>query len=71
MQKEEIIEEIKQLISSGEEESIDINPTYLDYFSEDELNDIKNKLLIKKEQYHEHTKEFVDELYEKTKKVGI
>jgi hypothetical protein len=70
MEKKEIIEEIKALIGS-EEESVDINPKYLDYFSYEELEDIKNKLLFKKQHYHQHTKEFVDELYEKTKKVGI
>ena len=38
--KEELIKEIKELLKTGENEKIDINPNYLNYFDEDELKDI-------------------------------
>jgi hypothetical protein len=65
--KEKIIEEIKALISVGDEK-IDINPNYLDFFDEDELNSIKNQLLEKKSKYEDRTSSYLDEIYEKTKK---
>lgn len=70
-EKEILIEEIKNLISSVKNDVIEINPNYLEYFSLEELEEIKNNLSYKKENFHEQTKEFVDELYEKTKKVEI
>lgn len=70
-EKKEIIEEIKRLISSTKDEVTEINPNYLEYFSIEELFQMKEQLMYKKEHYHEQTKQFVDELYEKTKKVEI
>ncbi len=70
-EKEIIINEIKELITSAKGDVVEINPNYLDYFSFEELQEIKDNLLVKKTNYQEHSKEFVDELYEKTKKVGI
>lgn len=69
--KEELIEDIKVLITSKNDDEVTINPNYLEYFSLEELIEIKDKLKEKKENYCDTTKEFVDELYEKTKKVGI
>ena len=43
--KQELIEEIKELIKINPEDSIEINPKYLEYFDEEELLDIKLKLL--------------------------
>lgn len=62
--KEEIIKIIKELISI-DGESIEINPNYLEYFEIEELFNIKEELLSKKENRDKTTKEYVDELYEK------
>ena len=70
-EKKELIEEIKKLISSTKNDVVEINPNYLEYFSVEELIEMKENLLYKKENFYETTKEFVDELYEKTKKVEI
>lgn len=69
--KEELIVEIKALISSKKDDIVEINPNYLEYFSKEELEEVKGNLLYKKKHYKKQTKEFVDELYEKTKKVEI
>ncbi|MGM0519013.1 MAG: hypothetical protein ACQERD_05170 [Campylobacterota bacterium] len=66
--KEELIEEIKELIKISKEEKIEINPNYLDYFETDELEDIKKQLLNKKKSINKSNVDFLDELYEKTKK---
>lgn len=46
--KEELIKEIKELLKTDENENIDINPNYLNYFDEDELKDIVFRLIEKK-----------------------
>jgi hypothetical protein len=65
-EKEYIIDEIKSLISSTGEK-IDINPKFLDYFDLEELYDIKENLLRKKENFRENNKDFLEQIYEKTK----
>ncbi|XOB60882.1 hypothetical protein ACMC56_09700 [Campylobacterota bacterium DY0563] len=67
MEKKEIIEEIKSLISTTGEDSIEINPNYLEYFQLDELISIKEQLLLQKSKIKETTSLFLDEIYEKTK----
>lgn len=67
MEKEELIEEIKELISVNGEESVEINPNYLEYFQLDELIAIKERLLLRKSKIKETTSLFLDEIYEKTK----
>ena len=62
--KEKLIEEIKHLISV-DGTSTDINPNYLEYFTEEELEEMKEDLLFKKLNVVETTKEYVNELYEK------
>ncbi len=62
--KIELIEEIKHLISVDGAET-QINPNYLDYFTQEELVEMKEDLLLKKINVIETTKEYVDELYEK------
>ena len=42
--KQELIEEIKELIKINPNDSIEINPKYLEYFEEEELLDIKKQL---------------------------
>ncbi|WP_044418557.1 hypothetical protein [Halarcobacter anaerophilus] len=67
MEKEELIEEIKELISVNGEDSVEINPNYLEYFQLDELIAIKERLLLRKSKIKETTSLFLDEIYEKTK----
>jgi len=67
MEKEELIEQIKKLILVNEEESLEINPKYLEYFQIEELESIKNQLLLRKSKIKETTSLFLDEIYEKTK----
>ncbi|WP_320034175.1 hypothetical protein [Halarcobacter sp.] len=67
MEKKEIIEEIKSLISTTGEDSIEINPNYLEYFQLEELISIKEQLLLQKSKIKETTSLFLDEIYEKTK----
>jgi len=62
--KNELIEDIKELISV-DGTSIEINPNYLEYFTDEELLDIKEELIFKKENKIESTKEYIDELYDK------
>lgn len=66
--KEELIQEIKELIKTSKEDSIEINPNYLEYFEQEELEEIKNQLMQKKEKVNVDNAGYLDELYEKTKK---
>ncbi len=67
MEKEKIIEEIKVLIASTKGDNIEINPSFLEYFQVEELIEIKEQLIVKKNKIRENTLEFLDEIYEKTK----
>ena len=69
--KKELIEEIKELIKVNPNDSIEINEKYLVYFDEEELLDIKNRLLARKENISKIYNTFLDEIYEKTKKDEI
>jgi len=62
--KNELIEEIKSLITVDGTKT-EINPNYLEYFTLEELEEMKTDLLSKKENIIASTKEYVDELYEK------
>ena len=66
--KKQIIENIKKLININPEDSIEINPNYLEYFDEEELLDIQKKLEFKKENISKLTNNYLDEIYQKTKK---
>lgn len=69
-EKEYIISEIKSLISvSGE--IVDIEPKLLDYFDLEELYNIKEQLEEKKEKFRENSQDYLDSIYEKTKKIEI
>ena len=70
-EKEEIIRDIKVLISTADEKSVEINPNYLEYFSIEELNEIRDRLVVKKKSIREITSDFLDEIYDKTKKDEI
>ena len=69
--KEELITEIKELLKTDENENIDINPNYLNYFDEDELKDIVFRLIEKKVEQKEGNSAYLDEIYQKTKKDDI
>lgn len=69
--KNEIIENIKKLIKINPEETIEINPNYLEYFNEEELLDIQKQLEYKKENISKISNNYLDEIYQKTKKDEI
>ena len=69
--KTQIIENIKKLIKINPEENIEINPNYLEYFDVEELLDIQKQLEYKKENISKITNNYLDEIYQKTKKDEI
>lgn len=70
-EKKELIEEIKKLIVINKDDTVDINPSFLEYFEIDELLSIKNELKVKKSNISQTSLGYLDELYEKTKKDEI
>ena len=66
--KEQIIENIIELIKINPTEIIEINPNYLQYFDIEELLDIQKRLEYKKQDISKITNNYLDEIYEKTKK---
>ena len=71
MEKEEVIEEIKTLIATTDDDTIEINPNFLEYFDLEELISIKEGLEVKKSNFSQISSNYLDELYEKTKKDEI
>ena len=69
--KTQIIENIKKLIKINPDESIEINPNYLDYFDVEELLDIQKQLEFRKENISKISNNYLDEIYQKTKKDEI
>ncbi|CAM3515081.1 hypothetical protein [Arcobacter aquimarinus] len=69
--KQQIIENIKELIKINPEETIEINPKYLEYFDEEELLDIQKKLETRKNDISQISNNYLDEIYQKTKKDEI
>ncbi|MFY4763778.1 hypothetical protein ACOTVQ_02765 [Aliarcobacter butzleri] len=66
--KKQLIEEIKELLKINQDEIVQINPKYLDYFEEEELLNIKDKLESKKREINKISNDYLDEIYLKTKK---
>lgn len=66
--KQQLIENIKELIKINPQDSIEINPKYLEYFDEEELFDIQKKLEARKENISNISNSYLDEIYQKTKK---
>ncbi|MFW3411998.1 hypothetical protein ACN9J3_04615 [Aliarcobacter butzleri] len=66
--KKQLIEEIKELLTINQDEIVEINPKYLDYFEEEELLNIKDKLESKKREINKISNDYLDEIYLKTKK---
>lgn len=71
MIKKTLIEDIKELIKTNKEDVIEINPKFLDYFTQEELESIRDDLVIKKLTQKDNNSLFLDEIYEKTKKDKI
>ena len=69
--KNEIIENIKKLIKINPDETIEINPSYLEYFDVEELLDIQKQLEYKKNNISKISNNYLDEIYQKTKKDEI
>ena len=69
--KKQIIENIKKLIKINPEDSIEINPKYLEYFELEELLDIQKRLEYKKENISKLSVDYLEEIYQKTKKDEI
>jgi len=69
--KEELIEDIKEFIKINKNEDIFINPNYLNYFTQEELEDIKANLYNRKKELHKLSLDYVDKIYNKTKKDKI
>ncbi len=66
--KKQLIEEIKELLRINQDEIVEINSKYLDYFEEEELLNIKDKLESKKREINKISNDYLDEIYLKTKK---
>lgn len=66
--KKQLIEEIKELLKINQDEIVEINPKYLDYFEEEELLNVKDKLESKKREINKISNDYLDEIYLKTKK---
>ena len=60
--KEQIIQNIKELIKINPNDTIEINPNYLEYFDEEELLDIQKQLEFKKENISKITNNYLDEI---------
>jgi hypothetical protein len=69
--KQQIIENIKELIKINPQETIEINPNYLEYFDEEELLDIQKRLEARKNDISKISNNYLDEIYQKTKKDEI
>ena len=69
--KMQIIENIKKLIKINPDETIEINPNYLEYFDVEELLDIQKKLEFRKDNISKISNNYLDEIYQKTKKDEI
>ncbi len=69
--KQQLIENIIELIKINPQEIIEINPNYLQYFDIEELLDIQKQLEYKKENISKITNNYLDEIYQKTKKDEI
>ena len=60
--KEQIIENIIELIKINPTEIIEINPNYLQYFDIEELLDIQKRLEYKKQDISKITNNYLDEI---------
>ena len=63
--KIDLIEEIKILINTNDINIVEINPNYLDYFTIEELQEIKDELVLKKQKQNQFVEQYVQELSSK------
>ena len=63
--KEELINEILNLINTNDSSKIDFNPNYIEYFEIDELIEIRDLLIGKKELNKNPSKDFLDDIFNK------
>lgn len=69
--KKQLMQEIKELLKINKDESIEINPKYLDYFEIEELLNIKEKLESYRKDINKTNSDYLDEIYLKTKKYEL
>lgn len=67
-EKQQLITDIKVLINSCDEPLVEINPKFLEYFTNDELLALKEDLIYKKKNFMQNNAQWLDEIYQKTKK---
>jgi len=63
--KEELISEILVLINTNDNTKIDFNPNYIEYFEQDELIEMRDLLLGKKEQNKTPSRDLIDDIFDK------
>ena len=63
--KKELIDEIKKLIDTNSNTTTQINIKYIDFFELDELISIRDELLGKKENSHQESQNYLDEIFNK------
>jgi hypothetical protein len=63
--KEELIDEILLLINTNDNKKINFNPNYIEYFEVDELIEIRDVLLNKKEQNKTPSRDLIDDIFAK------
>ena len=64
-EKQKLIDEIKALIDQNSTKTTDINLKYIEYFELDELFDIRDSLLLKKENSRQESNNYLDEIFNK------
>lgn len=67
-EKKILIQDIKLLINSSDEPLVEINPKFLEYFTDDELTALRDDLIVKKRDVMKNNSEWLNDIYEKTKK---
>lgn len=67
-EKNTLIKDIKELVVSDENDSIEINPSLLEYFTQEELEEIRDTLVLKKNNFRKNNENYLEEIYNKTKK---
>lgn len=63
--KEELIEDIKNLIDTNSSSTTQINMKYIEFFEKDELEEMRDNLLNKKQNAHQESLGFLDEIFNK------
>lgn len=66
MEKHKLLAMIKELIKTNKDDNIEINENYLQYFDDEELINIINKL---KEKKNNILNDNIDNIYEKNKEI--